>query len=81
MYFNQDAAMSALNDKLQKLVDQIVYYGRNISSTESDINVAKGCQKNVVWKVHISSTWFMGMSWLRRSSLREIKIARDEVRY
>ena len=37
MYFKQDGAISSLRDKLLKLVDQFIYHGSNISSTESDL--------------------------------------------
>ena len=36
--FNQDGAMTLLNGKTMKLVDQLTYFGSNISSTESSIN-------------------------------------------
>ena len=39
MWFKQDTAIT-LNDKLLKQVDQFIYLGSNISSTESDINNA-----------------------------------------
>ena len=37
MCFNRDGA--SLNGKPLKIVDQFIYLGRNISSTESDINI------------------------------------------
>ena len=37
MRFNQDGAISSLNDKPVKLVDKFTYLSSNISSTESDI--------------------------------------------
>ena len=39
MSFNQDGAIFSLNDKTQKLVDQFIYIGSNILSTENDVNV------------------------------------------
>ena len=36
MCFNQDGVIISLNAKPLKLVDQSLYLGRNISSTESD---------------------------------------------
>ena len=36
--FNQNDAISSLNKKPLKLVDQFIYFGSNISSTESDVN-------------------------------------------
>ena len=38
MCFNKDSVIS-LNDKPLKLVDQFIYLGSNISSTESNVNV------------------------------------------
>ena len=32
-------AISSLNSDLLKLVDQFIFYDRNISSTESDVNL------------------------------------------
>ena len=40
--FNRDSAMSSLNDKPLKLVDQFIYLGSNISSTENDVNICIG---------------------------------------
>ena len=37
MCFNQDGAISSLNGKPPKFVDQFLYIGRNISSMESDV--------------------------------------------
>ena len=45
MHLNQDSAISSLNSKPMKLVDQFVYLGSNISSTEIDVNI------------HLSKTW------------------------
>ena len=39
MCFNQDDAISLLNGKPQKLVDQFIYLGSNIPSTESDVKI------------------------------------------
>ena len=38
MYFNLDYAISSLNDKVFKFIDQFIYLGSYISSTESDVN-------------------------------------------
>ena len=40
--FNQDGAISSLNGKFLKLVDQFIYLGSDISSTESDVNICIG---------------------------------------
>ena len=42
MCFNQDSAISLLNGKSLKEVDQFIYLGCNISSTESNINIRIG---------------------------------------
>ena len=39
MCFNQDGVFFSLNDTLLKLVDQIINFACNISSTESDVNI------------------------------------------
>ena len=39
MCFIQNSAISLLNSKLLKLVDQFIYIGGNISSTKSDVNI------------------------------------------
>ena len=39
MSFNQDDVILSFNSKLLNLIDQFIYIGCNISSTESDINV------------------------------------------
>ena len=38
MFFKQ-VAISTLSGKLLKLEDQFTYFGSNISSTESDVNI------------------------------------------
>ena len=42
MCFNQDGTTSSLNEKPLKSVDQFLYLGSNISSTESDVNICTG---------------------------------------
>ena len=42
MCFKQDAAISTLNGKPLKFVDQFIYLGSNISSTERDANLCIG---------------------------------------
>ena len=42
--FKQNRAISTLNGKLLKLVDQFTYHGSNISSTERDVNI---CIRNI----------------------------------
>ena len=37
--FNQDVAMPSLNVETQKLVDQSIHLGSNISSSESDVKI------------------------------------------
>ena len=37
--FNQDGAISSLNNKPLKLVDQFIYLSSNISSTENYANI------------------------------------------
>ena len=39
MCINQDDSKSSLNVKLLKLIDQFIYLGSNISSTERNINI------------------------------------------
>ena len=39
MYSNEDGAISLLKSTPLNLVDQFIYRGSNISSTESDINI------------------------------------------
>ena len=39
---NQDGAISSLSGGSIKLVDQFIYLGSNISSTESDVNIRLG---------------------------------------
>ena len=41
MCFNQSDAIS-INGKLLELVDQFIYLGSNISSTESNVNICIG---------------------------------------
>ena len=40
MCFKQDVAIPSLNGKSQKLVNQFIYTGSNISSNESDISIS-----------------------------------------
>ena len=42
MCFNQDAVIFTLNGKHLKIVDQFIYLGSDISSTESDVNIHIG---------------------------------------
>ena len=42
MPFNQDHSISSLNAKPQILVDQFIYLGSNISSTERNVNINVG---------------------------------------
>ena len=42
LYFNQDGVIFTLNRKPLKSVDQFIYLGSYISSTESDINIDIG---------------------------------------
>ena len=39
IYFNQEGAISALNDSPLKLVDKFTCFGSSVSSTESDVNI------------------------------------------
>ena len=39
MCFIQDGAISSLNSKSLKLIDQFIYLGTNTSSTESDVKI------------------------------------------
>ena len=39
MYFNKDGVISSLNCKALKIVDQFIYLGSNILSTESNVNI------------------------------------------
>ena len=40
--YDQDGANSSLNSKSLKLVDQFIFFGSNISSTESAVNKGIG---------------------------------------
>ena len=42
MSFNQDGVIFSINGKPLKLVDGFIYFGSNISSTESDLNLRRG---------------------------------------
>ena len=42
MPFNQDSAISSVNGKPLRLVDQLIYLGSNISPTENDVNIWLG---------------------------------------
>ena len=42
MDLNQDAAISSINCEPRNLVDQFIYLGSNISSTESNVNMCRG---------------------------------------
>ena len=42
IYFKQNGVISTLNGQLLKLVVHFTYLGRNISSTESDVNIFIG---------------------------------------
>ena len=55
MRFNQDGVISSLNGRPLKLVVQFIYFGCNISSTESDVNIYLG----KAWVVidRLSTTW------------------------
>ena len=53
--FNQEDAISLLNGKPLKLVDQLIYLGSNISSTESNINIRIGKALTVIDK--LSAIW------------------------
>ena len=48
MHSNQDGTISSLSSKPQKLVDQFIYVGSNISSTERDVNIHIGKVWNVI---------------------------------
>ena len=41
MCFKQDGVISTLNEKPLKINDQFTYFGSNISSTESSVNIRK----------------------------------------
>ena len=53
LYFNEDAAISLLNGKLLKLVDEFIYLGYSILSAESDMNIRIGkvgtVRSNLEW--------------------------------
>ena len=42
MYFKQGDAVSTLNVKPLKSIDQFIYLGSNISSIERDVNIRLG---------------------------------------
>ena len=59
MYFKQKEAISTLNGKSLKVVDQVPYIGYHISSTESDINIrienvwTAIDRLSVIWKIDL----------------------------
>ena len=65
MWSKQNRAFSSLNDKNLKLVDQLTYFGRNISSTENDGKMRIGKagtathRLSIIWKSDLSDkiTW------------------------
>ena len=60
MCFKQDGAISSLNGKPLKLIDQFRYFGSNISARESDVNVDIGKaltasdSLSIIWKFYPS---------------------------
>ena len=50
----QDGAISSLNDKLLKLVDQFIYFSSSISSTENNVNVHMVNSLMTIWKSDLS---------------------------
>ena len=52
MCFNQDGAISSLNSEPMKLVDQLIWLGSNISTTESVVNICIDSywQVNDIWE-------------------------------
>ena len=56
---NKDSAISQLNGKALKLIDQLIYLGSNILSTVSDVNV----QIDKVWTaIMLTTTWKSDLS-------------------
>ena len=59
MCFNQNGVIKSLNNKPLKMVDNFIYLGSNISSTESDVNIRIGkawaAMKNlsIIWKSNL----------------------------
>ena len=59
MNFNQVGAISTLNSKLLKLIDQFIYLSSNISSTEIDVNICIGKiwtvsdRLSIIWKSYL----------------------------
>ena len=60
MCFNKDGAISSLNGKPLKFVDQFIYLSSNISSTESNVNICIGKVRTaidrllIIWKSDLS---------------------------
>ena len=59
--FNEDGALSSLNGKPPKFVDQFIYLGSNISSTEGHVTIRIGkpwtlnVMLKIIWKYDISN--------------------------
>ena len=61
MCFNQDGTISSLNEKPLKLIDPFTYFGSNISSTESDLNIHIG--KAGTWIDRLMKIWKSDISY------------------
>ena len=60
MCFNKEGVISRLNDKPLKLVDQFIYLGSNISSTDSDVHI---CIDKAWTAIHrLTTTWKSDLS-------------------
>ena len=51
--FKQEGVIFTLSNKPLKLVDQITYFGRNILSTENDVNIHAGKGETTIDKLSI----------------------------
>ena len=52
--FTQKRAISSLSGKTLKFVDQFIYFGSNISSTESDVNIGNKIKRDFFQAVAVS---------------------------
>ena len=53
LYFNQNGAISFINEEPLKLTDQVIYIGNIISSTERDVKFAFIRHGLLLTEVHV----------------------------
>ena len=75
--FNQDCVIS-VNDNPLKLIDQFIYFGINISSTESNVNIRSG--KTWIVTDKLSTIWKSDLSdRIKRILSRLIHVIKTEL--